>query len=103
MILEKKKGVQKKHVLKIIGLLEADFNTALIFFSASQMIITVEENSLLEKHHGLRNDQTHTDATMIKLLTFECAMAEKSTKVSYDRKACFDRVEHFQSNIYAQK
>ena len=42
---------------------------------------------------------------MIKLLTFECARAKKSTigEVSYDCKACVDRVERSQSNILVQK
>ena len=63
----------------IIGLLEADFNTALIFFFANQMMIIVEENGLLDKQHGLRKNQTCTDTAMIKLLTFECAREKKST------------------------
>ena len=42
---------------------------------------------------------------MIKLLTFECAQAKKSTirEVTYDCKACFDRVERLQSTILVQK
>ena len=45
-MLEKKKGVRKSHLLQIIGLLEADFNTALIFSFANQMMIIAEENGL---------------------------------------------------------
>jgi hypothetical protein len=53
----------------------------------------------------LRKNRTCTDVAMIKLLTFECARAKKSTigEVSYDCKACFDRVLISQSNILAQK
>ena len=104
-MLEKKKGVRKIHLLRIIGLLEADFNTALKFFFANQMMIIAEENGLSDEQHGLRKNQTCTDVAMIKLLTFECARGKKSTigEVSYDCKVCFDRVERSQSNILAQK
>ena len=44
VMLEKNKGVRTIHLLWIIGLLEADFNTVLIFFFANQMMIIVEEN-----------------------------------------------------------
>ena len=42
---------------------------------------------------------------MVKLLTFECARAKKSTigDVSYECKACFDWLERSRSNIYAHK
>ena len=45
------------------------------------------------------------DAAMIKLLSFECARAKKSTmaEVSHDKKACFDRMQTELSNIYAKK
>ena len=105
VILEKKKGVRKIHLLWTIGLLEVDFNNALKFFFANQIMIITEENGLSGEQHGLRKNRTCIDATMIKLLTFECAKAKKSTigEVSYDCKACFDRVECLQSNILAQK
>ena len=68
-------------------------------------MIVAEENGLSDEQHGLRKNRTCTDAAMTKLLTFECARAKKSTigEVSYDCKACFDRVERSQSNIFAQK
>ena len=71
MILEKKMGVRKIHLLWIIGLLEADFNTTLVIFFANQMVIIAEENGLSDKQHGLRKNRTCTDMAMIKLLTFE--------------------------------
>ena len=73
VMLQKKKGVRKIHLLRIIGLLEADFNTVLKFFFTNQMMIIAEENGLFDEQHGLRKKRTCTDAAMIKLLTFECA------------------------------
>ena len=95
-MLEKKKGVRKIYLLWIIGLLEADSNMALKFFFANQMMTIAEENGLSDEQHGLRKNRTCMDVAMIKLLTFECARAKKSTieEVSYDCKACF-----VQSNI----
>ena len=53
----------------------------------------------------MRKNQTCTYATMIKIPTFECAGAKKSTigEVRYNCKTCFDRVERLQLNIFAQK
>ena len=52
-------------------------------------MIIAEENGLSDEQHNLRKNRTYTDAVMIKLLTFECAQAKKSTigEVSYDYKA----------------
>ena len=53
----------------------------------------------------MRKDRTYTDASVIKLMTFEYARAKMSTigEVSYDCKACFGRAERSTSNKYAQK
>ena len=48
-MLENKKGVRKIHLLRIIGLLEADFNTALKFFFANKMMIIAEEHGLSDE------------------------------------------------------
>ena len=74
VMLEKKKGVRKIHLLRIIGLLEADFNTALKFFSASQMQHVAEEEGLSDEQCGSRKNRTSIDAAMVKLLTFECGL-----------------------------
>ena len=73
VMLEKKKGVRKIHLLRIIGLLEADFNTALKFFIASQMQAAAEINGISGEQWGSRKNRTSINAAMIKLLTFECA------------------------------
>ena len=106
VMLEKKKGVRKIHTLRIIGLLEGDFNTALKWFMASQVQRRAEDNNAMSKDQfGSRKDRMAIDAGMIKLLSFESARATKSTmaEVSHDKKACFDRMQTAQSNIYAKK
>ena len=62
VMLEKKKGVRKIHMLRIIGLLEADFNSALKYFFAKKMMQRAEENgSMAEEQWGLRKNRTATD------------------------------------------
>ena len=105
VMLEKKKGVRKIHLLRIIGLLEADFNTALKFFFASQMQHACEENGMSTEQYGSRKNRTSIDAAMIKLLSFECARSKRSTigEIIYDKKACYDRMIPALSNLHARK
>ena len=106
VMLEKNKGVRTIHLLWIIGLLEADFNTVLNFLFANQMMIIVEGNGWLGGQHRLRKNQTYTYATMIKLPTFECAGAKKSTigEVSYDCKhALIEWNVHSQTYIHRNR
>ena len=104
-MLEKKNLVRKIHLLRIIGFLEADFNTALKFFFAKQMMESAEATGLTDEQLGLRKNRTLIDTAMVKLLTFECARAKKSTigENSYDCNACFNRIKRPQPNIMAQK
>jgi hypothetical protein len=72
VMLEKQKGVRKVHLLRIIGLLEADFNTALkLFFFAKKMMQNAESNGLSDEQWGSRRNRLSLDAAMIKLLMFE--------------------------------
>ena len=105
-MIEKKKGVRWIHTLRLIEILEADFNSALKHFFANDLMTAVEtNNTLADKQWGVRKNRTSTDAAMLKLLTFERARIKKSTigEKSYDCKACFERVLYSQSNIYAVK
>jgi len=52
-MLEKKAGIRNIHMLWIISLLKADFNTALKFFFFDQMLSRMEAtNSRSEKQRG---------------------------------------------------
>ncbi|KAL7553353.1 hypothetical protein ACHAWF_018682 [Thalassiosira exigua] len=105
VMLEKKKGVRWIHVLRIIGLLEADFNTALKYFFSCAMMQNAEANGLSDEQWGSRNNRTAIDAGFKKLLTYENARVMKSTMAegSHDVRACYDMMAPSQSNVYAQK
>jgi len=106
VMLEKKRGVRKIHLLRIIGLLEADFNTALKFFFSVQMQGASEANeSITDEQHGSRKHRQCIDAIMIKLLTFECARIKRSciAETTHDKRACFDRMRRGLINIHKQK
>ena len=92
-------------MLRIIGLLEADFNTALKFFFATQMQAVSEVHGLSDEQWGSRKNRSSIDAGLVHLLAFECGRAKRSTvaEISHDLKACFDRMQVGQSNIYALK
>ena len=105
-MLEKKKGVRKIHTLRIIGLLEADFNTALKWFFSVQMQSQSESNGgLTNENWGSRKNRTSIDTSAIKLLSYEGSRLMKYSiaELSHDLKACFDRMHTSQSNIYAQR
>ena len=66
-----KKGVRMIHMLRIIGLVEADFNTALKIFFAKKMIQNAERTSLTEEQWGGRPGRTATKPALRKMLAFE--------------------------------
>jgi hypothetical protein len=105
VMLEKQKGVRKVHLLRIIGLLEADFNTALKFFFARKMMQNAECNGLSDEQWGSRRNRSSLDAAMIKLLMFETARIKKTTLAAtyYDLVANYDRIKASISNLMAQR
>jgi len=70
-MLEKKPGVRKIHQLRIIGLLEADFNTALKLIFAKKMMRNAESCGISGEQWGGRPNRTSTDTAFKKLLTFD--------------------------------
>ncbi|KAL7524523.1 hypothetical protein ACHAXR_002911 [Thalassiosira sp. AJA248-18] len=80
VMLEKKRGSRKIHQLRIIGILEADFNTALkILYARKLMHFAESQNSLNDEQWGSRPNRTSTDAALRKLLTFEYGRYMKTT------------------------
>jgi hypothetical protein len=104
VMLEKKKDVRMIHMLRIIGLLEADFNTALKFF-AKKMMANAEQLGLSDDQWGSRKNRSSIDAAMLKLLMFESARVKKSTiaGIFYDLVANYDRIRPALSNFIAQR
>ncbi len=105
VMLEKKKGNRQINQLRIIGLLEADFNTALKFFAREFAKKMESTGELSEEQWGCRKDKNSIDAAMTKLLTYEAARAKKSTigMIYYDCVACYDRMQPSLSNIELAK
>jgi hypothetical protein len=52
VMLEKKKGIRNIHMLRIIGLIEADFNMALKFYFAYKMMENAERDGLTDEQWG---------------------------------------------------
>ena len=105
VMLEKKKGVRKFHMLRIIGLVEADFNTALKIFFAKKMIQNAERTSLTEEQWGGRPGRTATEPALRKMLAFEYGRALFVTMALFanDAVACFDRMVPNLSTLVARK
>ena len=94
VMLEKKRGVVRKiHLLRIIGILEANFNTALKILFARKLIQSAETQGMLHTEQwGSRPNRTAHDAAMLKMLTFEYGRYMKATIALFanDQTACFD-------------
>ena len=79
-MLEKKRGIRKIHLLCIIGILEADFNTALkILFARKLMHIAEQARDLHDEQWGSRANRTLTNAALRKMITFEYGRYMRAT------------------------
>ena len=105
VMLEKKKGIRRIHQLRIIGLVEADFNTALKLFFAKQMVANSENTTLSEEQWGGRPGRTATDPALRKMLAFEYGRAMFVTIALFanDATACFNRMVPNISTLVAMK
>ncbi len=104
VMLEKKKNVRKIHQLRIIGIMEADFNTALkIIFARKLMTAAEYSGTLNDEQWGSRSKRTATDAALRKMLTFEYGRYMKATIALFanDQTACFDRMWPELTNVIA--
>jgi hypothetical protein len=92
-------------MLRIIGLLEADFITALKSFFSKKMMKNAEMIGLSDEQWGSRKNRSSVDAAMLKLLMFESARVKKITLAGtfYDLVANYDRIFPKISNLIAQR
>ena len=104
VMLEKKPGNRKIHLLRIIGKLPAEFNTALKIFARKTMW-NFESCDPHTGQWGSRPNRSAVDAAMIKALTFESARLYHDTMTStqYDATAHFDRIHPSNSVVYSRK
>jgi hypothetical protein len=105
IMLEKKPGVRHIHMLRIIGLVCPEFNTALSYFIGHKGQQNFENTSPTDEQHGSRQHRQAIDAAMLKLLTMETARHGRRTiaMTQYDEKNCFDRIFQKNSNVFARK
>ena len=105
VMLEKSPGVRHIHRLRIIGLVEADFNTALKILFARKLMWNAEKSGLHNEQWGGRPNRTAIDAAMRKMMTFEYGRYMKMTIALFanDQTACFDRMCPPISNVIAGK
>jgi hypothetical protein len=92
-------------MLRIIALLEADFNTALKIIFARKMMWNAEKVGLNEEQWGSRRDRMALDPAMRNMMTFEYGRYMRVTIAMFaaDLTACFDRMFPALSNILAGK
>lgn len=104
VMLEKSKGVRKIHRLRIIGLVEGDFNTALKLFFAKKLVQNSETTDLTEEQWA-RPNRTAMDPAIRKMLGFEYSRVMYVTIIFFanDATACFDRMVPDISSIIARK
>ena len=104
-MLEKKPGVRKIHQMRIIGLLEADFNTALKILFAQRLMQNAEMAGVSSSQWGGRANRSAIMCATRKLITWEFARYTKRTVASFfcDLASCFDRMWAPMDNVNAMK
>ncbi|KAL7504569.1 hypothetical protein ACHAXN_002530 [Cyclotella atomus] len=71
-MLKKKQGICRIHMLRIIGLLEADFNTALKILFWRNLIANAEREGLNDEQWGSRRNRMMVlDPAMCNMMTFK--------------------------------
>ena len=102
-MLEKKFGIRKVHMLRIIGILEADFNTALKILYGKRLMEMAEKAGLHEEQWGSRSNRTSTDPALMFMMTVEYGRYMKATigLFNADQGSCFDRMYPSLSNALA--
>ncbi|KAL7549685.1 hypothetical protein ACHAWF_012948 [Thalassiosira exigua] len=105
VMLEKKSGERKIHLMRIIGLVEADFNTALKILFTQRLMANSELAGLSSNQWGGRANRSAPDCATRKLISWENARYMKTTAASFfgDLASCFDRMPTSISTLLSRK
>ena len=92
-------------MLRIIALLEADFNTTLKILFSQRLIQSAEKTGLNDEQWGSRKNRMALDPAMRNMITFEYGRYMRIVIAMFaaDLTACFDRMFPSLSNIAAGK
>ena len=105
IMLEKEAGSPMIHRLRIIVLLEADFNLALRTIWMHRLFKKAEEAKFVDEQWGNRKRKNALDCLSMKLLTCESCriMRSNAALMAMDAAACYDRILTYLSNISERK
>jgi hypothetical protein len=104
-MLEKKTGMQKIHMMRIITLIEAEFNSTLKFYYSKNIMPNTEETDLSPDQWGGRKDRSAPACAMRKVITWEYARYTKTVLGSFfgDLQSNFDRMMRELSSYVSRK
>lgn len=93
-MLEKLAGVRHINLVRIIGIVEPDYNCGLRVIYADRLLKNAEKSGLSTNHWGGRANRSAPACATRKLLTFESAQIMRKTigNGSADKSNCFDRL-----------
>ncbi|KAL7531040.1 hypothetical protein ACHAWF_003607, partial [Thalassiosira exigua] len=105
VMLEKKEGIRKIHLMRIFGLVEAYFNMALQILFSWRLMPNAKMAGITPDQWGGCSNCSGTDCTTRKVILWEWARCTKSTVLSFfgDLPSCFDRMMPSLSSILAKK
>ena len=105
LMLEKTDGEQKIHLMRIIGIVEADFNQALKIKFTRQLMRNAEKTGMTPNQWGGRANRSAPDCASRKLLTLEYVRYMKRPLGIFfsDLSNCFDRMLPRLSSLVSMK
>ncbi|KAL3802447.1 hypothetical protein ACHAWO_004749 [Cyclotella atomus] len=104
-MLKKKAGVRQIHIMRIICLFEADFNTLLKFYFNKHIMPNAEKSGLSPDQWGGRNNRSAPACALRKLIAWEYARFTKTVLTSFlaDLQSNFDCIMPDMSSIFVMK
>ena len=104
-MIEKTKGVKRIHLMRIIGLVEAELNCALKIFYSQRLMSNTEKAGLSSNQWGGRANRNATTCATRKLLICEHSRTTKRSigMGEADQRDCFDRQTRAMSTVVGRK